>query len=344
LASGDARDDVMATEDGRPVALVTGATGFLGLNLVSELVATGWNVLAMHRPGSDLTYLSRFPVRRVVATLDDLGPLDAQVPDGLTALFHAAADLSSWHGHRDRQTRTNVDGTRRLVEFALRKRVGRFVHTSTTSVYGLPCQPFDETAAQLGRGSKFHYQHTKALAEDEVRRGIQMGLDAVILNPATLVGRYDAHSSWSRLIRMAVEGKLPAIPPGSCSFCHSVAAVRAHVAAVKLGRTGENYVLGGADATYREVVQTLAEIIGRPLKARTVPRPVLRLTGRVLGLLSRLTGREPFVTPDAAAYLCADLICRSDKAVRELGYAPVGLREMLEDSYRWLLAEGLLTV
>lgn len=326
----------------RRTALVTGATGFLGLNLVRQLTDAGWDVLALHRAGSETKYLERFPVRLVAGTLEP-DSLLAAIPEGLDAVFHAAADLSSWHGHRDRQTHANVDGTRAVVEAALRKGVKKLIHTSTTGVYGLPKATFDETAPMLGRNSGFHYQHTKALAEDEVRRGIDRGLDAVILNPANIVGEYDVKSSWSRLIRMAVERKLPAIPPGRSSFCHAAEAARAHVRAVDHGRSGENYILGGADASYADVVSCLGEILGVPLRARTVPAPVLRLFGRSLGLLSRFTKREPFVTPDAAAYLTASLISKSDKAVRELDYRVVPLRNMLEDSYRWMLKEGLLS-
>jgi nucleoside-diphosphate-sugar epimerase len=90
------------------------------------------------------------------------------------------------------------------------------------------------------------------------------------------------------------------------------------------------------------VVRTLSEILQRDLRARSVPAPVLRLVGRALDVVSQFTGSEPFVTPDAAAYLSATLICRSDKAIRELGYRPVTLRVMLEDCCRWMQAEGLL--
>jgi dihydroflavonol-4-reductase len=326
----------------RPAALVTGATGFLGLNLVRELTGAGWEVIAVHRHGSDLKHLRRFPVRLAEAALEDPASLERAMPEGLDAVFHVAADLSSWHGHRDRQTRTNVDGTRHMVDLALRRKARRFVHTSTTGVYGLPREPFDESAPQLGRGSGFHYQHTKALAEDEVRGGVARGLDAVILNPANIIGAFDARSSWSRLIVLAAAGRLPAVPPGGGSFCHAAAVARALLAAVEKGRTGENYILGGADASYRDVVRTLGGIMGRDLRGRTVPGFLLRIAGRSMGVVSRFTGREPFVTPDAADYLSANLVCRSDKAVRELSYAPSTLHEMLGDSYRWLLAEGLL--
>jgi nucleoside-diphosphate-sugar epimerase len=322
-------------------AFVTGATGFLGLNLVRVLAEVGWEVVALHRPQSDLKYLQRFPVRRAVAAIEDPAALEQAMPAGVEVVFHTAADVSYWSGHRVRQTRTNVDGTHNLVELALRRGVQKFVHTSSTGIYGLALQPVDETAPHLGRGSWFNYQHTKVLAEDAVRAGIARGLDAVFLNPANIVGPYDLHN-WSRLIRLAAEGRLWRVPPGGGSFCHVAEVARAHLAAAQRGRTGENYILAGADATYAELVGALAEIMQRKLSTRTVPRRLFRRLGQIMNLVSRFTGREPFVTPEGAAYLSANLICRDAKAVRELGYRAVPLRTMLEDCYRWMLEEGLL--
>src|SRR5207244_2429844 len=112
------------------------------------------------------------------------------------------------------------------------------------------------TAPHLGRGSWFHYMHTKALAEEEVRAGIGRGLDAVFLNPANIIGPYDRHN-WARLILLAAAGKLPTIPPGRGSFCHATEVARAHLAAAERGRTGENYILAGADASFADVFRTI---------------------------------------------------------------------------------------
>ena len=323
-------------------AFVTGATGFLGLNLIESLTRGGWHVVALHRPTSDLTYLKRFPVRAVDGALEDRGSLLAALPEGVDAVFHTAADVTFWSRHRIRQTRTNVGGTRNVVAVALERHARRFVHTSTTAVYGFARPPFDETTKHEGRDSWLSYMYTKALAEDEVRRGIAAGLNAVILNPAHVIGRYDRHN-WARLIRLAAAGALPRVPPGRGSFCHVVEVARAHVTAAERGRTGENYILGGADASYRDVVDAIGGLVGREVERRVVPARLLRIGGSILGLCSRLTGREPLVTPEGAAFLSADLTCRTDKAVRELDYRPVPLPVMLDDSYRWLVAEGFLS-
>src|SRR5262249_24240114 len=176
-----------------------GGAGLVGVTLVRQVGEAGWEVVALHRPQSDLKYLQRFPVRRAVAALEDHAALERAMPAGVDVVFHTAADVSYWSGHKARQTRTNVDGTRKLLGVARGRGVKKFIHTSSTSIYGLPRLPFDETAPHLGRGSWFNYQHTKVLAEDAVRAGITQGLDAVFLNPANIIGPYDLHN-WSRLI------------------------------------------------------------------------------------------------------------------------------------------------
>ncbi|MGZ5917304.1 MAG: NAD-dependent epimerase/dehydratase family protein [Methyloceanibacter sp.] len=219
-------------------AFVTDGTGFIGLNLVEHLSRSGWDVIALHRPNSRLTQLQKYPVRLVQGEIEDAASLDA--------VFHVAGDVSLWSGHRERQWRTNVEGTRNIVSTAPAKRARKFIHTSTVSVYGMQTEPFDETAPKLGRDS-FNYQRSKTAAEDEVAKGIKRGLDAVFLNPANVIGPHD-WSTWSRFIRLAANRQLFRIPPGRACYADVGAVVRAHVAAIEKGRTGHNYLLGGLRA------------------------------------------------------------------------------------------------
>lgn len=320
--------------DRQPTAFVTGATGFLGLNLVEQLVLAGWRVFAQHRRDSNLTLLKPFPVTLVESSLEEVESLERAMPQGADAVFHLAADVSFWARHNVRQQRCNVEGTRNLVRVALARGARKLIHTSTSGVYGLQSAPFDETAPKLGLTSWVNYMQTKARAEDEVRDGISRGLDAVMLNPANIIGRYDRFG-WARLIRLALAGKLFRVPPGSSSFCHAAEVARAHIAAVTRGKTGDNYLLGGADASYATLLSVAGEIAQKPVRVRVARPALLRVAGRVAGWISRWTDKEPTITPEGAAYLCANLICRSDKAVSELGYAPASLPTMVEDWYRW---------
>jgi dihydroflavonol-4-reductase len=321
-------------------AFVTGGTGFIGLNLIEQLTRSGWNVVALHRPNSRLKYLQKYPVRLVEGAIEDAPSLDRAMPEDVDVVFHVAGDVSLWSGHKQRQWRTNVEGTRNMVATALAKRSRKFVHTSSTAVYGLPAEPFDETAPKLGKDS-FSYQHTKTLAEEEVSKGIAQGLDAVFLNPANVIGRYD-WSTWSQFIRLAANQQLFRIPPGRACYADVGAVVRAHLAAVEKGQTGQNYILGGTEASYAEIVQMVGQLLGQPTNA-SVGRPfVLRFAGRVSERISMITGKEPTISQESAAIVCANIICRSDKAARELDYRPASLETMFRDCIDWMIAEDLI--
>jgi nucleoside-diphosphate-sugar epimerase len=322
-------------------AFVTGATGFLGLNLVEVLLAQGWQVIALHRPESDLTYLRRLSAERVAGDVTDAASVRRALPPEVDAVFHVAGDTGLWAGNNAAQDRVNVAGTRNVVGAALEKRARRFVHTSSISAYGLQRGRIDESAPQLGRVSPVNYQRSKYLAEEAVRAGIGRGLQAVILNPAAILGRYDTRN-YARLVTLIARGRLPGVPPGSLSFCHAREVAQAHVAAAERGRTGENYLLGGTDASLLELVRAIGEALSKPVPRRATPAWALRALGALGALGARFTGRPPTLTPEAARMVTREVFCDCSKAVRELGFRTVPLREMVSDCVGWLAAEGRL--
>lgn len=322
-------------------AFVTGGTGFLGFNLVDELVTNGWRVTALHRTTSDLVHLKRLPVERVVGDITDPRSLEQAMPEGVGAVFHVAGNVNLWSRHNAEQTRDNVEGTRNMVVAALNAGANKFIHTSTISVYDMKNGRITEDAPKLGARSWINYQRTKYLAEEEVRRAIAQGLDAVILNPANIIGAYD-RGGWARMIKLVHAGKLPGVPPGAGSFCHIGEVAKAHIAAAEQGRSGENYLLGGTDATYLEMVRIIGDLAGRKVPSRAVPASLVWPAARISEWYSYLTGSPPTMTPEAVALVTKQMFCDSSKAERELGYKAVELRVMLEESYRWLEGQGLL--
>jgi nucleoside-diphosphate-sugar epimerase len=323
-------------------AFVTGGTGFVGLNLVEQLCRGGWRVVALHRPTSDLGYLGRFAeVDRVEGDVTDPASVEAAMPEGVDVVFHVAANLNMWSRRNAEQTRDNVEGTRNVARAALRRKAGRLVHTSSISAYGQHRGVIDERAEQRGAASWLNYQRSKFGAEEEVRAAIADGLDAVILNPTNVVGPYD-RGGWARLILLLDAGKLPGAPPGSNSFCHVREVAAAHLAAADKGRRGENYLLGGADESYLEVVRIIGELTGREVPAKPMSAALLKTVARLSHWGSYLSGTPPRITPEMAGLMTRYLFCDCAKARAELDFKVVSLREMLEDSYRWLEAEGLL--
>ena len=150
-------------------AFVTGATGFVGTNLVNELVRDGWHVTCLHRAGSNLSYLRRQPVELRVGDILDAQALRAAIPADVDAVFHVAGDTQAWRPRDTAQTRTNVEGTRTVVAAARARGARRFVLTSTASAYGTQEGVLSETTPSNAARSWITYVRSKWLSEAEVR-------------------------------------------------------------------------------------------------------------------------------------------------------------------------------
>lgn len=323
-----------------PLAFVTGATGFLGLNLVERLAAYGWEIVALHRAGSDTERLARFSARRAVGDIADRAAVEAAMPAGADAVFHCAANTAMWSRRYGEQWRDNVAGTDAVLAAARARGAKRFVHVSTISVYGHGHGLVTEDSPQIAPAG-LGYGPSKAAAEAAVKRAAGEGFPAIIVNPGHMIGRYDTRN-WARMIEMTVKGTIPGVPPGAGSFCHAAAVADAMIAAVACGRPGQNYLLAGADASFVEVFRIIGRLTGKKVPKRAMPAAALRLYARLLTGIAAITGREPQITPAIAAVVTGRATFSSARAIRELGYRPVSLEAMLEDSYRWMKDEKLL--
>jgi nucleoside-diphosphate-sugar epimerase len=323
-------------------AFVTGGTGFLGRHVVEQLTERGWRVVALHRPTSDVRHLEGYGAELRVGSITDPDSLARAMPEGCDAVFHVAGNTSLWSGGDAEQTRENVDGTRFMVEAALAKKARRFIHTSTEGAWGEQHEDFDETAKSNAAESPINYERSKYLGEKEVDAGVARGLEACVMCPGHIVGKYDT-SQWSRMILLVQRGKLPGVPPGKGTWAHATQVARAHVAAVDRGRSGARYLLGGAWETYLEAIRIIGRLTGKKVPSRTMPVAVIRVLGRVSQWGSYFTKRAPTVTPEIALGMSRPPhLFKSDRAIEELGYEAVPLEDMLREAHEWLKSEGLL--
>lgn len=323
-------------------AVVTGATGFLGGHLVRLLCARGYQVRALYRSEGALSTLRGLPIEACRGDVTDVASLDAAMHGKPDLVFHVAASTASWKPKFAEQTRINVDGTGNVVQAALRAGVRRLVHTSSVAVYGLTDALISEASPQLGRDSWINYSRTKALGEDAVRAGIRDGLDAVICNPTHVFGPGDTHN-WARLIVMVDQQKLPGVPPGSGVFVDVREAAKAHVIAAERGICGANYLLGGEQASFLDLVQRIGRQLGKPTPSHSIPAFALKAVAHAKDWASRLTGREPDVTPESVAFVCQHMRCDISKAQHELDLKVTPLDHLLADTIAWLREQRMVS-
>jgi dihydroflavonol-4-reductase len=329
---------LMPPRSGR-AAFVTGGTGFVGLNMVKELMIRGWDVTALHRPSSDLTLLKRFRPKLAVGELSDANSLRAAIPPGTDTVFHVAGNTNMWRGGNAQQTRDNVEGTRNLVEAALAKQVRRLVVTSSISAYGPVDGEITEATPSLAENASVNYQKTKWQAQELARAAIPKGLEVVIMQPGAIMGPYDI-GTWSRLFAMVRDDKLPGVPPSLLTFTHVREVVAAHIAAADKGQSGASYLLGGENKTMMQLVKEISSLLGKPAPQKETSMALLRAIAVLGDFASRFTGKEPPITPEMASLMSRRVSTASAKAQRELCYRVVPLKDMVKDCYDWMVAEG----
>ncbi len=324
-------------------AFVTGGTGFIGINLIKLLLEEGWEVTALHRASSDLTYLGKLPVKRKVGSVTDLNSLVEAFPNDIDTVFHLAGDTGLWARNNDIQTAVNVNGTSNMLKTTLRFDVKHFIFTSSASVWSdISTKHIHEGLQKKGNESWVNYERSKWLAEQEVLKYAGSKMKVVILNPTTVTGPYDVNN-WGKLFNGLKQGKLPGIPNGKISVTHVKDVAVAHLQAVEKGKNANSYILSGVDCHFKTLIREISNIIQIEKIPPSIPDFVFKSLAQVQCLTSLFTRKKPDLTPELVKIMTRkNLSYSNDKAKQELGYQITPLRETLQDCYHWLVKEGYL--
>jgi len=327
------------------LALVTGATGFVGAAVARALLAAGHQVRVLARPNSDRRNLAGLDVAVAEGSLEDAASLAAAVA-GCRYLFHVAADYRLWVPDPAAMFRANVYGTRSLMEAALAAGVERIVYTSSVATLGLVKDGIADEATPSGEADMIGpYKRSKFLAEEAVKALIdERGLPAVIVNPSTPIGPGDVKPTpTGRIIVEAAKGKMPGYVDTGLNIVHVDDVAAGQLLAAELGKVGDRYILGGENLSLAEILAIVARAVGRRPPALKIPYAVVLPIAAGAEMMARITGREPFTTLDGVRMSRKKMYFSSAKAMRELGYQPRPAREAITDAIAWFEANGYLT-
>ncbi len=325
-----------------PDALVTGGTGFVGANVVRELLRAGATVRVLARPGGDRRALADLAVEIVEGDLGEPASL-RRAATGIATLFHVAADYRLWARDPQELYRTNVEGTRAMLAAAVDAGVKRIVYTSTVGALGIPedgTLGTEDTPVSLD-DMVGPYKASKFLAEQVAREFARTGAPLVIVNPSAPVGPWDVKPTpTGQMLVDFLRGKMYASLDTGLNIVHVRDVARGHLLAAERGRLGERYILGHANLSLTELFHVLAEVTGlRPPRFR-IPYAVAWLAAAGMESVARLGRGRPAVSLTAVRMARKRMYFSPGKAVRELGLPQTEPREALGEAVEWFRRHG----
>jgi len=324
-------------------AFVTGATGFLGSHVARVLADQGADLRLLVRPTSNLKNLEGLTAETATGDLRDAASLEKAM-SGCDTVFHVAADYRLWVRDPNEMYRSNVDGTRALLEAARKNGVGRVVYTSSVATVGFTSdgRPADEDSPVSLANMIGHYKRSKFMAEQVALQAGRRGMHVVTVNPTTPIGEQDVKPTpTGRIVVDFMKRKFPAYVETGLNLVDVRECARGHVATLEKGRSGERYILGGEDLTLKRILDKLGQITGLPSPKIKLPYIFAFAAGivdeAVTGLLLR---REPRATVDTVRMGKKKMFASSAKAERELGWKIVPIDGALRRAVEWFRANG----
>jgi dihydroflavonol-4-reductase len=321
-------------------AVITGGAGFLGQKLARALLSDGHEVRILVRNSKAVP--SDLGVSTAIGDLTDESSLDRAF-EGMDWVFHAAGLISYNPAKAELMRQTNVVGTANAARAALRQKVKRFLHTSSTAAIGVN----EDSRVSLNEESSFNarklglaYFDTKFDAEREVLKMVEQGLNALIVNPGSLLGPGDTRRFEKGYAGLVYKYNPRFLFHGGINFVDVDDVVRGHLLAIEKGRVGQRYILGGENLSFGELIIRIDAILGRPAPKRYVP---LGLMGALAGALRVLNtfGVDIHMTPELVRQVCSwYLYVDSAKAMRELGYKPQRIDGAVATTIDWLKQIG----
>jgi len=325
------------------LAFVTGATGFLGSHVARALIEQGAQLRLLVRPTSNLRNLEGLNAETAVGDLRDAASLEKAI-EGCDTVFHVAADYRLWVRDPNEMYRSNVEGTRAILEAARSNGVRRVIYTSSVATIGFngSGHPADEDSPVSLVDMIGHYKRSKFMAEQIALEAGRSGMHVVTVNPTTPVGEQDVKPTpTGRIVVDFLKRKFPAYVETGLNLVDVRECARGHVSALEHGKSGERYILGGENLTLKQILDKLGRITGLPSPKVKLPYVFAFAAGLVdEAITGGILKREPRATVESVRMGKKKMFASSDKAERELGWKIVPVEEALRRAVEWFKGNG----
>jgi dihydroflavonol-4-reductase len=320
--------------------LLTGGTGKIGNAVARRLRDRGDEVVALVRDPARARELLPEGIELAKGDVTDPASLRSAA-EGIGAAVNSMGIFEQWTGEPDVFARVNAAGARNVAVAAREAGAARIVHTSTFDVFDAPRGGTVSEARVADYEKSTPYERSKQLAERLVLAEAERGIEAVLVNPAAIVGPGPwADAGWDGVLRDLLRGRLPMLPPGGVTMTWIDDAADAHVAALDRGTPGERYVVADGYAPVREVAEVAVEEAGRGRVPPVMPERLARGLARGGEALSRVIRRPPMLPKGQLDFLLWEARADSTKLREQLGIEPLDWREAVRRTTRWVIESG----
>ena len=320
---------------------ITGGDGLLGSNIVRVLLDRGHKLRVLVQPGRTVNTLDGLNLEKPEGDLLNYESLKAAAGE-VDAIFHLAASTSIWPSRNEMVNQVNIEGTRNILRLAKELNVKRLVHvgTANTFSFGTKENPGREDTAYKGLKYGLDYMDSKWKAHQLVMAAVKEGLPALVVNPTFMLGAYDSVPCSGAMILAVYSQKLPGYAPGGRNYICAKDAAKGIANALEKGKTGESYIIGNENLSYKEVFGKMAAELGVKPPTRSIPKWALLVYGKFGSLVAGITGRKPTVSWPLAKIACDAHYFTAEKAVRELDLPQSPIGEGIRESFNWLKNNG----
>jgi len=315
---------------------VTGSTGFVGANLVRLLLEQGYQVKVLVRSSSCLDNIWSQNVEVIQGDLND--PNLSRHLSGCQVLFHVAAHYSLWQADSKLLYRNNVLGTRNVLNAARQAGIERTVYTSSVAAIGVGENGIAVNETHQSPVEKLlgDYKKSKYYAEQEAVEAVKQGQDIVIVNPSTPIGALDIKPTpTGEIIVRFLRRKMPFYVDTGLNLIDVKDVAWGHLLTLEKGRTGDRYILGNQNLTFKQLLAKLATITGLPAPKRTIPYWIPYTAAWFDEKILTPLGKQPAISLDGVRMSRQKMFYDATKAVTELGLPQSSIDLALQDAVKW---------
>ena len=317
-------------------AFVTGASGFIGTNLIHLLLDQGFEVRAMVRSSSHISHIKMLPVELAYTDLNS--PRLAFHLDSCDVLFHVAAQYSLWQSDIDLLQQSNVLGTRNLLAAAKQAGIQRTVYTSSVAAIGINPQTDITNEDYQSTPEKLigAYKQSKYWAEQEAIAAANLGQDIVIVNPTSPIGPWDAKPTpTGEILLRFLRRQMPAIVDTGLNFISVEDVCWGHLLALQKGVSGDRYILGHQNLTLRDFLTRLSDFTGIPAPRLQIPHWLPLAAAWIDETVLTQLGKQPTIALDSVRMSQQKMYYNSAKAIDHLGLLQTDLNVAIELAVKW---------